>query len=176
MLATQRLDEGCPILHAEIFVHFGYLVTQLVGITLAQAANYKQLLDISRLLCRNGFQDKFDALLLGVADKAAGVYHHHIGIQAVIIRRELVSCRLKLRHQMLAVNGILRATKCYDVDFFHTLLPLSEKGVYKVVTVEHPELVDALADTNIAHGDVELVADTDYHTTLGCAVQLGDCE
>ena len=73
---------------------------------------------------------------------------------------------------MLAINGILRATKCYDVDFFHALLPLSEKGVYKVVAVEHAELVNALADADVAHGDVELVADTDYHTPLAVPSNL----
>ena len=128
------------------------------------------MLDISRLLCCYGFQDKLDALLLCITDEAAGIYHHHIGIQAIIIGSELIPRRLKLRHQMLAINGILRASQCYDVDFFHTLLPLSEKGVYKVVAVEHAELVDALADADVAHGDVELVTDADYHAALGCAV------
>ena len=60
--------------------------------------------------------------------------------------------------------------------FFILLLLLAEKGIHKLATVEHTELVDALADTYISYGNMELVADADYHTALGCAVELGDGE
>ena len=55
---------------------------------------------------------------------------------------------------------------------FHNrlLLLLPEKGVNKLATVEHLQLVDALADTDIAHGNMELVADANHNTTLGCAI------
>lgn len=58
----------------------------------------------------------------------------------------------------------------------YLLFLLAEKGVYKLVAVKHLELVDALAYADVTYGDVELVADADYNTALGCAVQLGDCK
>ena len=44
------------------------------------------------------------------------------------------------------------------------------------MAVEHLQLVNALADTDITYGNMELVADTNYNTALSRAVQLGDCE
>ena len=52
------------------------------------------------------------------------------------------------------------------------LLLLPEKGVYKIVTVEHAELVDTLANAYVAYGDMELVADADYHTSLAVPSNL----
>ena len=100
---------------------------------------------------------------------------HHLGIGAVAVERELISRRSELSHQVLTVDRILRAAQRNDVYLLHTLLfLLGKERIYKLAAVEHPELVDALANTDISYGNVELVADANHNASLGRAVQLGD--
>lgn len=73
---------------------------------------------------------------------------------------------------MLAVDRVFRATERYDIYLFHRclLFTLAKQGIYKVVSVEHSELVDTLADAYVSHRNMELVADAYHNATLGCAV------
>ena len=48
---------------------------------------------------------------------------------------------------------------------------VAEQGVHELPAVENAELVDAFPDPDVAHRDVELVADADHHAAFGRAVE-----
>ena len=79
----------------------------------------EEVVDAPRLLGRHGRKDGVDALLLGVADKAAGIDDDGAGVGAVAVEAHLIPCGGQLRHQVLAVDGILRTAESYDVYLLH---------------------------------------------------------
>ena len=50
---------------------------------------------------------------------------------------------------------------------------LSEQRLDEFAAVEHPQLVDTLADADVAYRHVETVADADNHTAFRRAVEFG---
>ena len=64
-------------------------------------------------------QDDVDALLLGVADESAGVYHHRLGVGAVAVVNDFVSGCGELCRNVFGVDAVFGAPECYDIDFFH---------------------------------------------------------
>ena len=116
---AQRAGDALQIAGAEVVVDLGNLGPQLVGVALREAADDEQALDLPGRLGRRGAQDHIDRLLLGVADEAAGVDDHHLGVGAVAVERHAVAGRREARHQVLRVDRILRAAERDDVNFFH---------------------------------------------------------
>ncbi len=119
VLGAQGAGDARPVLHAEELVHLRKLGPQLVGIALREASDDEQPLDPPGLLGRRSPQDHVDRLLLGIADESARVDYHHLGIGAIAVRRHSVAGGLKLRHQVLRIDRILRTAEGYDVNFLH---------------------------------------------------------
>ncbi len=53
---------------------------------------------------------------------------------------------------------------------------IAEECIDEFAAVEDPQLVDSLADADVADRDAELVADADHDAAFGRAVELGDRE
>src|SRR5574344_1712423 len=49
-----------------------------------------------------------------------------------------------------------------------------EKRIHKLTLVEELQIFHLLSQTNVLHRHLELVANTDHHSSLGCSVELGD--
>ena len=111
----QRPNDVVPILHAEELIDLGQLGTQLLRITLAQAAHDEQPFDFTRLFGGGGPEDHVDRLLFGVADEAAGVDDHDFGIGAVAVVRDRIACGCELGHQVLRIDRVFRAPEGDDV-------------------------------------------------------------
>ena len=117
--APQRGGDAGPVPHAEELVHLRQFGPQLVGVTLRQAADHEQPLDASRPPRGRRPQDHIDGLLLGVADKAAGVDDHHAVVGAVAVEYDRVACGGELCRQVLRIDRVFGAAERDDVDFLH---------------------------------------------------------
>ena len=115
----QCTNDAVPRARSEIVVHLGNLGSQFVGVAFREASHDEQPFDLPGLLGRRGAQNHVYRLLLGVADESAGVDHHDLGVGAVAVEEDLVPGGREPCHQMLAVDGVLRASERYDVNFFH---------------------------------------------------------
>ena len=65
-------------------IHFRDLTADVRGVALSQTARHHQSLQLSRFLQLCQLQDSLNALLLGISDKAAGIYHSNIRLGLVI--------------------------------------------------------------------------------------------
>ena len=116
---AQRPHDAVPRAGPEIFVHLGNLLPQLVGVALREAAHDEEPFDAPGLLGRRRAQDHVDRLLLGVADEAAGVDDHRLGVGAVAVVHDGVARRGEARHEVLRIHGVLRTAERDDVNFPH---------------------------------------------------------
>ena len=117
--SPQTADDVVPGAGAEVTVHFGNLLTQLVGITLREAAHHKELLDAPRTLRLDRLQNQFNRLGLRIANEAAGVDNHHLGICSVAVEAHLVAGGGEAGHQVLRIDRVFGASEGDDVNFFH---------------------------------------------------------
>ena len=115
----QGVDDALPGAGAEVVVHLGNFGAQLVGIALREAADDEQMFDLSGALGRCGAQDHFDRLLLGVADEAAGVDDHGLGVRAVAVENDGIARGGQAGHQVLGIHGVLRTAEGDDVNLSH---------------------------------------------------------
>jgi hypothetical protein len=118
---AQRADDAAEVAGAEVFVDFGNLRTQLLGIALREAADDEEPFDAARRFRGGGPEDQVDRLLLRIADEAAGVDDDHLRVGAVAVEDHAVAGRLEACHEVFAVHGVLRTAEGYDVDLFHSL-------------------------------------------------------
>ena len=107
VLCAEGSGNAGPVPDTEILIHLGNLRAQLVGVALTQTTYDEEVVDAPRLLGRH------------VADEAAGVDDDGAGVGAVAVEAHLIPCGGQLRHQMFAVDGILRTAESYDVYLFH---------------------------------------------------------
>ena len=119
IIGSECLDDAVPCADTKVGIHLGDLLAQLVGVSLREATDHKELLDLPCIFRLDGAQDHLDRLLLGIADKAAGVDYHHLGIGAITVEDDLIAGRLETRHQVLRIDRILRTTERYDINFSH---------------------------------------------------------
>ena len=102
-----------PLMHSEPGVHFRHLPGQLFPVAFHQAAADDELLGFECYL----FENDVDALLLGVADEAAGVDNDGVAVvPAAVVVYGVPPC-LQPSRQILAVDRVLRAAQGDNVDF-----------------------------------------------------------
>ena len=60
-------------------------------------------------------------------------------------------------------------------NFNFSILFSAEQRIDKFSSVERLQVLGTLSKTDIAHGNLELIANANDHSSLGTAVKLGDC-
>ena len=118
----QVLQQLAIIELAVKLVHLGYRLLQLLLVALRQAAHDIQAAQPPLVLGLHKLQDGVDALLLGRLDESTGVDDRNLSLRTLRVVYAVVAQLLKLTHELLRIDKILRAAHGYDIYLilFHT--------------------------------------------------------
>ena len=117
--AAQGFHDSLPVELAEKAVHFGDFLCQILAITLGKAADDVQLPNPPRLFALHLFEDGIHRFLLGIADEAASIDNHHVGIRLVHVRLRHIARLLQLLQQHLGIHQVLGTSQTDYICFFH---------------------------------------------------------
>ena len=120
--AAQGPDKGVQFPCAKPAIHLRDKPGKFLRIALGQAAEHQQASHLPFGLAFGGLQDGIHGLLLGIADKAAGVDKEHIHRTVLPFRHKLVTV-LHLVQEMLGIDGVLGAAQGYDLEPMHSAGP-----------------------------------------------------
>jgi hypothetical protein len=110
IICAEGLKELWQIACAKEFIDVGNFFFQFRFVALAQAARDDELFDVTIFFSLRIFENGVDAFLLGIINKATGVYYDNFGF-ALTFMGNVHFVSPQLSHQYFAVEDILGAAE-----------------------------------------------------------------
>ena len=113
---TEVGEDLLPVEFSIYAVDLWNLVNQLLTVAFGKASHHEDLSYLATFLRLAQFEDHVDALFLCIANEATGIDNHYLTLDIIGIVEHLVTTSSQLTHQTLAIDEVLAAPHCYEVN------------------------------------------------------------